>query len=92
MTGGYAGKILRINLTRKSISSIDTALYEDYGGGHGFGSAIFWDLAGEKLPFGAFDPRNVVTIMAGPFSGTAVPAAGGRCEVQGVRPQSYPQQ
>jgi aldehyde:ferredoxin oxidoreductase len=90
MTGGYAGKILRINLTKKSVSTIDTAQYEQYGGGHGIGSAVFWDLVADQLPFGAFDPRNVITVMAGPFSGVLVPAGGGRCEVQGLAPQSYP--
>jgi aldehyde:ferredoxin oxidoreductase len=90
MTGGYTGKILRVNLTSKSISTIDTAQYEEYGGGHGFGSAIFWDLVGNQLPFDVFDPRNVVTVMAGPFSGVVVPAGAGRCEVQGLGPQGYP--
>jgi aldehyde:ferredoxin oxidoreductase len=90
MTGGYAGKILRVNLTSKSISAIDTAQYEEYGGGHGFGSAIFWDLVGNQLPFDVFDPKNVVTVMAGPFSGVVVPSGAGRCEVQGLGPQGYP--
>jgi aldehyde:ferredoxin oxidoreductase len=90
MTGGYAGKILRVNLTKKIISSLDTEQYQEYGGGHGFGSAVFWDLAADQLPFDALDPRNVVTIMTGPFSGVLVPSAGGRCEVQGVGPQAYP--
>jgi aldehyde:ferredoxin oxidoreductase len=90
MTGGYAGKILRVNLTKKSIGTIDTAQYAEYGGGHGIGSAIFWDLVGDQLPFSALDPRNVITVMAGPFSGVVVPAAAGRCEVQGLGPQGYP--
>jgi aldehyde:ferredoxin oxidoreductase len=90
MTGGYTGKILRVNLTKKTISAIDTAQYEEYGGGHGMGSAIFWDLIGDQLPFSAFDPRNVVTIMTGPFAGVLVPAAAGRCEMQGLGPQGYP--
>ena len=90
MTGGYAGKILRVNLTKKSISTIDTEQYAEYGGGHGLGSAIFWDLAADQLPFDAYDPRNVVTVTAGPFSGVFVPSAGGRCEVQGLGPQAYP--
>jgi aldehyde:ferredoxin oxidoreductase len=90
MKGGYSGKILRVNLTKKSIGALDTAQYEEYGGGHGLGSAIFWDLAGDQLPFSAFDPRNVVTVMAGPFSGVVVPAAAGRCEVQGLGPYPYP--
>jgi aldehyde:ferredoxin oxidoreductase len=90
MAGGYTGKILRLNLTNKSISVIDTEPYEEYGGGHGIGSAVFWDLVGNQLPFSALDPRNVITIMTSPFSGVVVPSAAGRCEVQGIGPQSYP--
>ena len=90
MAGGYTGKILRLNLTKKSISIIDTEPYEEYGGGHGIGSAVFWDLVGNQLPFDALDPRNVITIMTSPFSGVVVPSAAGRCEVQGIGPQSYP--
>jgi aldehyde:ferredoxin oxidoreductase len=90
MTGGYTGKILQINLTKKSIGVIDTEQYEEFGGGHGFGSAIFWELAGNQLPFDALDPRNVITVMGGPFSGVVVPAAAARCEVQGLGPYPYP--
>jgi len=42
MANGYAGKILRINLTTKSIGTIDTARYEDLGGGFGIGAGLFW--------------------------------------------------
>jgi len=90
MAGGYTGKVLRIYLTKKSISTIDTEHYEEYGGGHGIGSAIFGDLISDQLPLNALDPRNVITIMTSPFSGVLVPAAAGRCEVQGVGPQGYP--
>ena len=90
MAYGYTGKILHINLSKKSISTIETEKYEEYGGGHGIGSAIFWDLVGDQLPFSALDPRNVVTVIASPFSGMVVPAATGRCEVQGLGPQGYP--
>jgi len=90
MAPGYAGKILRIDLTKKSISTIDTEKYEEFGGGHGIASAIFWDLVADQLPFDAFDPRNPIIIMAGPLSGVLVPAGGGRCEVQGLGPQGYP--
>jgi aldehyde:ferredoxin oxidoreductase len=89
MTGGYTGKILRVNLTTKEISKIDTAKYEDFGGGHGIGSAIFFDLVGDQLPFPAFDPRNLIVMMASPFSGTFMPGSG-RCEVQGLAPGLYP--
>ncbi|MGE5554371.1 MAG: aldehyde ferredoxin oxidoreductase N-terminal domain-containing protein [Betaproteobacteria bacterium] len=86
---GYAGKILRVNLSNGKISSLDTKDYAKWGGGHGMGSAIFWDLCRDKAISG-FDPRNVVTIMTSPLSGTLVPAAGGRCEVQGIGVQGYP--
>ena len=89
MTGGYTGKILRVNLTDKSISTIPTEQYEEYGGGHGIGSAIFFDLVGDQLPFEAFDPRNLIIMMASPFSGTSMPGSG-RCEVQGLGPMLYP--
>jgi len=86
---GYAGKILRINLTDRKTSSIDTKDYEQWVGGHGMGSAIFWDLVKDKTIKG-FDPRNVVTIMTSPLSGTLAPGASGRTEVQGIGVQSSP--
>ena len=89
MPGGYTGKILRVNLTTKEISRIDTAKYEEFGGGHGIGSAVFFDLVGGKLPFTAFDPQNMIIMMASPFAGTFMPGSG-RCEVQGLGPGLYP--
>jgi aldehyde:ferredoxin oxidoreductase len=89
MPGGFTGKILRVNLTTKAISTLDTAKYAEFGGGHGMGSAIFFDLAGSQLPFTAFDPRNLVIMMASPFAGTFMPGSG-RCEVQGLGPGLYP--
>jgi len=70
------------------VSTIDTAKYEQWGGGHGIGSAIFWDLVPDKT-ISAFDPANVITMMTSPLSGTLVPSAG-RTEVQGIGPQSWP--
>ncbi len=83
------GKILRVNLTEGRISTIETKQYEQWGGGHGIGSALFWELCKDKAISG-FDPRNVVTIMTSPLSGTLVPAAAGRTEVQGIGVQGYP--
>jgi len=86
---GYAGKILKANLSNRKISTIPTRKYEHWVGGHGMGSAIFFDLVKDKTIDG-FDPANVVTFMTSPFCGTPVPAAGGRTEVQGIGVQSYP--
>ena len=89
MANGYAGKILKIDLTTKSIEEIPTSKYEEWGGGHGMGSALFWDLCEDKTVSGD-DPKNVVTIMGSPLSGTLVPGAAGRTEVQGIGLQSSP--
>jgi aldehyde:ferredoxin oxidoreductase len=89
MANGFVGKILRIDLTARKTSIIDTAKYEQWGGGHGIGSALFFDLCADKK-ISAFDARNVVTITTSPLSGTAVPACAGRTEVQGIGPESYP--
>ena len=86
---GYTGKILRVNLTDRTISVLGTKTYEEWGGGHGMGSAIFWDLCEDKTISG-FDPRNVVTIMTSPLTGTLAPGASGRTEIQGIGTQSYP--
>ncbi len=89
MKGGYTGKILRVDLSGRSFSHIPTEKYEEFGGGHGMGSAIFFDLVGDQLPFEAFDPRNLIIIMGHPFAGTFMPGSG-RSEVQGLAPMLYP--
>ncbi|MBN2062004.1 MAG: hypothetical protein JW882_16465 [Deltaproteobacteria bacterium] len=92
MANGYAGKILIVNLNNKEYRSIDTAKYEEFGGGVGIGAAIFWDLAVEPGDWDmqdAFDPRNVISLMAGPLAATGVPG-GGRTSVSGIAPETYP--
>ena len=81
--GGYAGKILRLDLTHRKITTIPTSRYEQWVGGHGMGSAIFFDLVKDKTING-FDPANVVTLMTSPLCGTLVPAAGGRTRFSGA--------
>jgi aldehyde:ferredoxin oxidoreductase len=92
MPNGYIGKILRVNLTTKETGTIDTARYEEFGGGYGMGAAIFWDLAvvpGEWDLKDAYDPRNVLPLMAGPLAATGVPGAG-RTSVCGLSPETFP--
>ena len=86
---GYAGKILTLDLTERKVGSVPTGKYEHWMGGHGMGSAIFFDMVKDKTIDG-FHPDNVVTMMTSPLSGTLVPAASGRTEVQGIGVQSYP--
>jgi len=86
---GHVGKILRLNLTKRKASTLETEQYEEWVGGHGMGSAIFWDLVKNKAISG-FDEQNIITIMTSPLSGTLAPAASGRTEVQGIGVQSSP--
>jgi aldehyde:ferredoxin oxidoreductase len=86
---GYTGKILSLNLTERKIIAIPTHKYQHWMGGHGMGSAIFFDLVKDKTIDG-FHPSNAVTMMTSPLSATLVPSASGRTEVQGIGVQSYP--
>ena len=92
MANGYAGKILKINLTTQEVGSLDTAQYEEFGGGVGIGAAIFWDLAvlpGDWDLQDAFDPRNVISLMSGPLAATGVPGAG-RTSICAIAPETFP--
>jgi len=86
---GYAGQILRLDLTARQASEIETAKYRAWGGGHGLGSALFWDYCKDKTIKDGRHPANVCVIAASPLNGTLVPSAG-RCEVVGVGIGMYP--
>lgn len=74
--GGYAGRLLRVNLTTGEIATQE--LSDDfcrlYMGGDGFAARILYD----EVPAGvdAFDPENRFIVMTGPVEGTLVPGAG----------------
>jgi aldehyde:ferredoxin oxidoreductase len=86
---GYAGKILRLDLTARRAIEIDTAKYRSWGGGHGLGSALFWEFCQDKTITDGRHPANVIVVAASPLNGTLVPSAG-RCEVVGVGLNTYP--
>jgi aldehyde:ferredoxin oxidoreductase len=86
---GHAGKILRVNLGTGKVSELATRNYEHWVGGHGMGSAIFWDLCKDKT-IGPFDEGNVITIMTSPLTGTLAPGGASRTEMQGIGAQSSP--
>jgi len=93
---GYTGSILRIHLTTGTISTIKTGDYASWGGGHGIGSALFYDIVVKEnkrdlSTLSGFDPGNVITIMTSPLSGTLVPGASSRTEVQGIGVQTTPE-
>lgn len=75
---GYCGKIVRINLTTREISYLDTYQYvPKYVGGRMVINRIFWD----EVPAGtgAFDEENKFIYMNGPTTGLeSRPAAAAR--------------
>ncbi len=87
---GYMGQILLVDLSAGTTSTVSTEKYREWGGGHGLGSALFWDYCTDKSITDGRDPKNVVVVASSPFSGTNVPSAGGRCEVVGVGMGQYP--
>jgi len=85
---GHAGKILRVDLSKQKVTTIETRQYEEWVGGHGLATAIFFDLVKDKT-ISCFDPGNTLVIMTGLFAGTLVPS-GARAELVGIQAQSYP--
>lgn len=70
LKGGYAGKILRINLTSRT-STADEISEEDlllYAGGRGLGIKLLFD----DFPIGAspLSPDNRIIFLSGPLTGT----------------------
>ena len=82
---GWAGKILRVDLTTGTISTEDTKKYTDYLGGLGFGYKVIFDEAPKAGPF---DPENRLIFAIGPLTGTMAPSTS-RPEVISITPHSY---
>ena len=87
---GYAGKILRVNLTNQTTEEISSSKYlPEYLGGKTLCCRIFWD---EVMPgTGALDPSNKLILAPGPTTGTGIPT-GGRTTMCGIGANSLPEQ
>lgn len=74
--GGWAGKVLRVDLGTGKITVENTIeKYKDFlGGGTGIGYKVMWD----EVPAGtkAWDPENRIIFSCGPLAGTGAPANG----------------
>ncbi len=87
---GYAGKILRLNLTDSTTEIIDSRKYlPEWIGGRMLCHKIFWDEVGPGV--GAFDPENKLIFANGPAGGTGIPT-GGRAVMCGVAANNLPEQ
>ena len=81
---GYAGMILRVDLSAGTFATVPTSDYSDrFIGGRGIAARIHWDEVGpEVIPT---DPRNCLVFMTGPFCG--LPGlAGSRWQISGKSP------
>jgi aldehyde:ferredoxin oxidoreductase len=65
---GYAGNILKINLSDGNISKVPTAEYADrFLGGHGIAAKLYWDMVPPQAK--AYDPENCLIYANGPVTG-----------------------
>ncbi len=88
MPFGFAGKILRVDLTSSATSEIPIEKYvPKYIGGRGIATRIYWeDVPPEVKPF---DPENELIFMTGPLQGTIFPGSS-RMSAVSKAAQTYP--
>lgn len=72
---GYAGRILRADLTSGSTQTeaLDIEMAKQYLGGHGLNSKLAYDAI--KPGIDPLGPENVILLGAGPLCGTPIPGA-----------------
>lgn len=88
--GGYAGRILLVDLTRRAIETRETAEFlPGWYGGRALAAKMAWDLI--RPGTGAFSPENPLMILTGPLTGTSAPFSG-RTTVCGLSAQGYPRE
>ncbi len=87
---GYAGKILKVDLSSTSTSDVPTSDYADrFIGGRGIAAKIYWDEVPSESK--AFDPENRLMFMTGPMSGY-LGVAGSRSQICGKSAVTNPEQ
>ena len=65
MKKGYTGKVLWVDLSKKTFTDevIDDKIYELFLGGYGLASKIIFDK--QKPGLSKFDPDNILAVMSG---------------------------
>ena len=86
---GWAGKILKVDLTNRLFETLDTMAYaKKFLGGLGIAHKLYWDHAAWGAD--AFDERQPLILMSGPLAATPAPSAP-RLSVSGKSPCIYPE-
>jgi len=77
MISGYAGQILRVDLSNQNLSRevLDPMLLKTYIGEAGLGAKILFDEVPAHTD--AYSPDNKLVLMTGPLTGTDIPGAVG---------------
>ncbi len=82
---GYAGSILKVDLSSGHISTLETMDYsERFIGGRGVASKLYWDFVPPETK--ALDPDNCLICATGPVAGF-IGFAGSRWQICGKSPQ-----
>jgi aldehyde:ferredoxin oxidoreductase len=87
---GYAGKLLKVDLSSARMSDAPTSAYADrFIGGRGIAAKIYWD----EVPPGtkALDPENRLMFMTGPMAGYPG-TSGSISQICGKSPATNPEQ
>jgi aldehyde:ferredoxin oxidoreductase len=73
---GYVGKMLRVDLSKKSfvVEDLDLAMAKKFIGGRGLGTKLFCDEVDPQVD--ALSEDNKIFIVTGPLSGTPTPTGG----------------
>lgn len=76
MMYGYNGKILRVNLSNKTVKNeeLDIDLAQKFIGGRGLGTKMLMDEVDPKVD--ALSPENKLIFITGPLTGTSTPTGG----------------
>jgi aldehyde:ferredoxin oxidoreductase len=72
---GYAGKLLRVNLSNGKVSKeeISDSMKRDFMGGRGFAIKLLWD---EVKRIDPLSEKNKIIFSTGPLSGQLLPSSG----------------
>ncbi|MCX7911375.1 MAG: hypothetical protein N2506_00190, partial [Dehalococcoidales bacterium] len=87
---GYAGRILRVDLTTGRTDTIPSAPYtEGFLGGRGIAARFYWETVPPGT--GAFDAGNTLVYATGPVTGFITIPGGSRWQICGKSPLAEPE-
>ena len=81
---GYFGKVLFVDLSRRSMKELEIPekVYRDFIGGQGLGARILYEHMKPKAP--PLGPDNIIGFLVGPLTGTGF--HGARAQIVGKSP------